>query len=251
VELILGLGDIELKTGMEVVDGEASEGQVSAKELAEDYDAIFIGIGLGPDNALGIEGEEGEGSVGAVEYIERLKLEDGMALEGIERALVVGGGNTAIDIARELAQLGVSDVAMVYRKTEEAMSGYAHEMVGARKDGVRLIENRQPAAIVREGGKVVGLTVKATDGSGAEETLPADLVAMAIGQSRLTKLAAAFSGVELDGKGRVQVDAATGRTGNPKVYAGGDCVNGGKEVVNAAQHGKLAARAITASFGEG
>lgn len=249
VQLILGLGDIELKTGMEVTGGEAGEGQVSAATLAADYDAIFIGIGLGPDNALGVEGEEGEGSVGAVEYIERLKLEDGMSLGDVSTALVVGGGNTAIDIARELAQLGVPDVAMVYRKTEEAMSGYAHEMVGARKDGVRLVENRQPVAVVREGGKVTGLKVKATDDSGAEETLAADLVAMAIGQSRLTQLAAAFTGVELDGKGRVQVDPATNRTGNPKVYAGGDCVNGGKEVVNAAQHGKLAARAITATLG--
>lgn len=248
VDLILALGDIELKTGVEIVDGEAGEGQVSAAKLAADYDAVFIGIGLGPDNALGVEGEEGEGSVGAVEYIERLKLESGMGLEGIGTALVVGGGNTAIDIARELAQLGVPDVAMVYRKTEAAMSGYHHEMVDARKDGVRLVENRQPTGVVREGGKVTGLKVKATD-TGAEETLACDLVAMAIGQSRLTKLAAAFGGVELDGKGRVQVDPATHRTGNPKVYAGGDCVNGGKEVVNAAQHGKLAARAITASFG--
>ena len=155
----------------------------------------------------------------------------------------------AVLLQDDMALVGVADVAMVYRKTEEAMSGYAHEMVGARKDGVRLVENRQPVAVVREGGKVTGLKVKATDGSGTEETLPADLVAMAIGQSRLTTLAAAFGGVELDGKGRVQVDPATNRTGNPKVYAGGDCVNGGKEVVNAAQHGKLAARAITATLG--
>jgi dihydropyrimidine dehydrogenase (NAD+) subunit PreT len=70
-----------------------------------------------------------------------------------------------------------------------------------------------------------------------------------VGQSRLTALAAAFDGVGLDNKGRVVVDPETNRTGHAKVYAGGDCVNGGKEVVNAAQHGKLAARAITASLG--
>ena len=249
VELIVGLGDIELKTGVEVVDGEAGSGQVAASKLAEDYDAIFIGIGLGPDNFLHIEGERGDSVAGATAYIERLKLEEGMVLEDVGTALVVGGGNTAIDIARELAQLGVADVAMVYRKTEEAMSGYHHEMIEARKDGVRLVESWQPLEVVREGDALVGLKVRATDGSGAEELLPCDLVAMAIGQSRLTTLAEAFGSVELDGKGRVRVDPDTQRTGNPKVYAGGDCVNGGKEVVNAAQHGKLAARAITIQLG--
>lgn len=249
VEMILGLGDIELKTGLEVVDGDAGDGQIAASAILDEYDAVFIGIGLGPDNFLHIEGEEGEGVVGATAYIERLKLDPTLALDGIQTAVVVGGGNTAIDVARELAQLGVPDVAMVYRKTETRMSGYAHEMVGARKDGVRLIENRQPVAVLREGPRVTGVKVRATDDSDLEETVACDLVAMAIGQSRLTQLAAAFGNVELDGKGRVRVDEATYRTGNPKVYAGGDCVNGGKEVVNAAQHGKLAARAITASFG--
>jgi len=238
VEMILELGDIELKTGVEV-------DAVAAKKLLDDYDAVFVGIGLGPDRFLSLDGP---GVLGATEYIERLKLDPETSLDGIETALVVGGGNTAIDIARELSQLGVPDVAMVYRKTEDVMSGYAHEMVGARKDGVRLIENRQPVSVERDGERVTGLRASKTDGDG-EEILPCDVVVMAVGQSRLTQLAMAFDGVELDAVGRVVVDEATNRTGNPKVYAGGDCVNGGKEVVNAAQHGKLAARAITASFG--
>jgi glutamate synthase (NADPH/NADH) small chain len=129
------------------------------------------------------------------------------------------------------------------------MSGYEHEMEGARKESVRFLEHRQPVRVVRDAAKkVVALEIEATDGSGVRETLDCDLVALAIGQSRLTQLAAAFAGVQLDDKGRVVVDEATCRTGNSKVYAGGDCVNGGKEVVNAAQHGKLAARAITASL---
>ncbi len=238
VEAILGLGDITMKTGVEIDDAKA-------RALLDDFDAVFIGIGLGPDRFLGLEGP---GTVGATEYIERLKLDPTTSLDGIQTALVVGGGNTAIDVARELAQLGVPEVAMVYRKGEADMSGYHHEMVGARKDGVRLVEHRNPVAAVREGGRVVGLIVSRTDGDG-EETLPCDLIAVAAGQSRLTQLAAAFEGVSLDESGRVIVDEATCRTGNAKVYAGGDCVNGGKEVVNAAQHGKLAARAISASFG--
>ena len=246
VSMILELGDIELKTGVEIVEGEAGEGQRSTASLLADFDAVFIGIGLGPDNFLGLEGE---GVVGATEYIERLKLDPATSLDGIERCMVVGGGNTAIDIARELKQLGVPEVSMVYRRTAEVMSGYKHEMVDARKDGVRLVENRQPTGVAREGAALLGLEVKATNEEGVQEVLACDLIALAIGQSRLTQLAAAFEGVALDDKGRVVVDEATNRTGHSKVYAGGDCVNGGKEVVNAAQHGKLAARAITSSFG--
>lgn len=243
VEMILELGDITLKTGVEISDADA-------EKLLEDYDAVFVGIGLGPDSTLGLEGPN---VVGATSYIERLKLDPSVTLDGIHTALVVGGGNTAIDVARELAQLGVPDVAMVYRKGADVMSGYVHEMEGARKDGVRLVEYRQPIGVEAAGEKLQGLKVVATDREDNDEVSPevlgADLIALAVGQSRLTALAAAFGGVELDDKGRVQVDEATMRTGNAKVYAGGDCVNGGKEVVNAAQHGKLAARAITASFG--
>lgn len=248
IEFLLGLGDIELRTGVRVVEGEAGEGEVSAGALLADYDAVFIGIGLGPDNQLALPGEDGPGVVGATHFIERIKSDASVSLDGVSRAVVVGAGNTAIDIARQLALLGVPDVCMVYRKDEAAMSGYRHEMDGARREGVRLVEWRQPTAIERDGdGAVTGVRVQRTDGEG-EEVLPADLVAVAIGQSRLTALAAAFEGVELDDRGRVKVDPATSRTGHAKVYAGGDCVNGGAEVVNAAQHGKLAARAISASL---
>jgi len=238
VEFILGLGDIELRTGVEIDDA-------AAKKLLADYDAVFIGIGLGPDSFLGFEGP---GVVGATALIERLKLDPALSFEGVTIALVVGGGNTAVDIAHELALLGVPDVRMIYRKTESVMTGYAHEMVAARKDGVRLIENRSPVGVIHDGDVLSGLRTERMDAEG-EQIFPADLVVMAVGQSRLTGLAAAFDGVKLDDKGRVVVDEATCRTGNAKVYAGGDCVNGGKEVVNAAQHGKLAAAAISASFG--
>jgi len=190
----------------------------------------------------------GEGVVGATALIEQLKLDPTLTFDDVRTALVVGGGNTAVDIAHELVLLGVPDVRMIYRKTESVMTGYAHELVAARKDGVRLVENRGPLDVVRDGDKLAGLRTQRMDAEG-EQIFPCDLVVMAVGQSRLTGLAAAFEGVQLDDKGRVVVDEATCRTGNAKVYAGGDCVNGGKEVVNAAQHGKLAAAAISASFG--
>jgi dihydropyrimidine dehydrogenase (NAD+) subunit PreT len=252
IEFILGLGDIELRTGVGVVAGEPTNGEVPAATLLADYDAVFLGLGLGPDARLNIPGEDGDGVFGATWLIEQIKINPELSLEGKKHPVVVGGGNTAIDIARELAQLGLPEVTMVYRGEAARMSGYAHEMEGARKDGVRLVERRQPIAIERDGDRVTGVRVapadKGTPDEGRAEVLPADLVVLAIGQARLTELAKAFEGVALDERGRVVVDEATCRTGNPKVYAGGDCVNGGKEVVNAAQHGKLAARAISAQL---
>lgn len=254
IEFVLGLGDVELKTGASVVTGAVKDSDVSAADLLEDYDAVFVGVGLGTDSALGIPGEDGPGVHGAVRFIERLKSDPSLSLDGVKSAVVLGGGNTAIDAARELALLGVKDVAMVYRRDAVKMSGYAHEMEGARKEAVRLVEDRVPVEILRDGsGQLTGLVVApAKDGkpiAGAPaEIVACDLIAVAIGQARLTELALAFEGVKLDDKGRVVVDEATCRTGNAKVYAGGDCVNGGKEVVNAAQHGKLAARAITAAL---
>jgi dihydropyrimidine dehydrogenase (NAD+) subunit PreT len=132
------------------------------------------------------------------------------------------------------------------------MSGYAHELEAARVDGARLVENRVPIAVVRDGGRVVALRVAhAKDGkpiAGREEDLPADLIVVAIGQSRATQVALSFEGVALDGRGRVVVDPATHRTGNAKVYSGGDCVNGGKEVVNAVAEARVAVRAMQNVF---
>jgi glutamate synthase (NADPH/NADH) small chain len=131
------------------------------------------------------------------------------------------------------------------------MPGYAHELGAARLDGGRLVQGRAPVEIVRASGNVSGVrTVKAVKGKPVAgetpEFLPCDLVVVAIGQSRASAVALAFPGVELDQDGRVVVDPATHRTGHPRVWAGGDCVNGGLEVVNAAAEAKVAARDISA-----
>lgn len=253
LEWVLSLGDIELRAGVSVVEQATGPGEVSARDLLAGFDAVFLGLGLGDDARLGIPGEDGEGVVGATAFIERLKADPRLELTGVRRAAVVGGGNTALDVAHELALLGI-DVAIVYRRSEAEMSGYAHELEGARVAGARLIEDRAPVEVVREGGRPVALRVApagarqagAPHGAAraAEELVPADLVAVAIGQSRAARVALAFEGVALDARGRVVVDPATHRTGNPRVYSGGDCVNGGKEVVNAVAEAKVAARAM-------
>jgi glutamate synthase (NADPH/NADH) small chain len=169
------------------------------------------------------------------------------------RVIVVGGGNTAIDVARECALLGADDVTMVYRRGADAMSGYVHEMDGARREGVRLLTAVLPAAVVRDAaGKVTALRlVRAENGkaiAGTEHDVPCDLIAVAIGQAKLHSLAAELPGVAVDARGCIVADAATGVTGNPKVFSGGDCINGGKEVVNAVADGRNAARALLARW---
>lgn len=251
VELVTGLG-VEVRTGVEV-GADDGPGRISGKKLLETYDAVFLGVGLGADTALGIPGEDGPGVWGATAWIEKMKLEMPQASRSDiagKNVLVVGGGNTAIDVARECALLGAGSVSMVYRRGVADMSGYEHEMEGAKLEGVRLVPHVQPVAFVRDaGGKLTALRVARTDDkakpiAGTEHEIPCDMVALAIGQSKLRDVAKELPGVELDARGCVACDPANGQTGNPKVFAGGDCINGGKEVVNAVADGRNAARTL-------
>lgn len=250
---VFGLGNVQLLTEVEVVAGQAGQDQVSTEALLKDFDGVFLGLGLGADSKLGAPGEDATGVWGAVDLIERIKADPQLKLDHVKRALVIGGGNTAIDIAHELKLLGVADVAMVYRRTAADMSGYAHELASARKHGVRLMEERVVAEFLREGGKLTGAKLaraeKGKPVAGGEETLSCELVALAIGQATATTVAKAFPGVALDKHGNITVDPKTGRTGNAKVWSGGDCVNGGKEVVNAVQEAKIAVRDMLRALG--
>ncbi len=206
---------------------------------------MFLGLGLGEDSKLGIPGEDGPGVVGATAWIEQMKLTPG-ANGKLGHVVVVGGGNTALDVARECAKLGAEAVMMVYRRGIADMSGYAHELAAAREEGVIFVDNARPVAILRDArGQVRGMRVSK---SGIEPELPANLVVLAIGQSKLRTIAQQFPGVALDARGCVIADAQTGATGHSKVFSGGDCVNGGKEVVNAVAEGRNAARHLLATW---
>ena len=242
VDWVLAIGGIEIQTGVEVGR------DVTFAELESRHDALFLGFGLGPDSALRGAGEDLYGVEGAVDFIERFKLGT-VDLEGVERAVVVGGGNTALDVVRELKVLGVPQVTMAYRGTEARMSGYRHEWAAAKVEGVSAAWQTQPTGFEGEGGRVTGVTCLKLDADkqpvpGSEHVLPADRVYLAIGQSKLGELVSALDGVELSW-GRIVVGEGQA-TGRPGVYAGGDCANGGKEVVNGAAEGRDAAEAIHA-----
>lgn len=236
VAWLLGLG-IEVKTGVEVGR------DISFQELLDQYEALFIGVGLGGDRLLRVPPDD-PGVMGATSLIERIKNNSGFTIpEGVESVAVIGGGNTAIDIARELAMLGVPRVGMYYRRSEREMSGYDFELRHARDYGVIFHENCIPTGVDRRGEVLEAHFEK----NGTSFSLACDWVVFAIGQERVG--ISGLEGVTTDDNGRIRVDIQTCRTGHPKVYAGGDCVNGGKEVVNAVAHGRDAARAMIASFG--
>jgi dihydropyrimidine dehydrogenase (NAD+) subunit PreT len=239
IDWIQSLG-VEFRIGVEIGR------DVKGKDLLSEYDAVFVGVGLGADTKLAVPGEAGSSVYGATAWIEAMKLARSHAMD-LGRVVVVGGGNTAIDMARECAQLGAKSVTMVYRRTVEQMSGYAHELMAARKEGVAFLPEAVPVAFERDsGGRLTGLRVAQAEGGkakpGTERSLACDTVGVAIGQSKLRTIVEELAGVGLDERGCIRCDPKTGATGNDKVYSGGDCVNGGKEVVNAVADGRNAAR---------
>jgi dihydropyrimidine dehydrogenase (NAD+) subunit PreT len=229
------------------------------EELEREADAVFLGVGLGADVDPDLPGEALPGVWRSLEFVEALKC--GQPPRVGSRVAVVGGGNTAIDVAREALCLGADDVVLVYRRTEAEMPAYAHEIEEARDEGVRFEWLSAPVRIVGHD-RVTALECQRMalgepDASGrarpepvagSEFLLTVETVVLAIGQAPRRDFLANVIGLELEG-GRVAVDAVSGRTGNPKVFAGGDAVNGGATAVEAVAHGKRAARGIDALLG--
>jgi dihydropyrimidine dehydrogenase (NAD+) subunit PreT len=225
---------------------------VDAEKLAEierSYDAVFLGVGLGAIHELGITGETFEGVTNALDFIAGYKSGARTTIAG--RVVVIGAGNTAIDAAIAAARLGASEVSIVYRRGPEQMSAFAFEYAHAKDEGVRFLWHVQPVRILGDR-SVAGIELKkllgTDDGSivpeaNSEFVLAADLVVLSIGQDTHTTFLAEAGNtgtkIQLD-RGRVLVDRSTGQTSSPKFFAGGDCTNGGREVVDAVAEGKRA-----------
>ncbi len=233
-------------SGAEVRFGVEVGRHVAWENLEREFDAVFVGVGLGPDRLMSrLPGAGLTGIEGAVEFIGQLKTRE-LDLSGLERAVVVGGGNTAVDLTRELMALGVPVVTMIYRRDQGSMKGYQHEWEQALKAGAKAHWRTTPVAFEGRAGvqgvRCVRLSEDLVPIDGSDFVVPADRVFVAIGQSRLGDLLEKVSDIRAP-SGLVQVDEQ-GSTGRAGWYAGGDCVNGGREVVNAAAEGKAAAQAI-------
>ncbi len=246
VDYILGIGGITLETG------QALGRDFTIAELKEDFDAVFLGIGLAGVNALGLTAEDTRGVTDAVDYIAELRQANDLgALPVGRRIVVIGGGMTAIDIADQTKRLGAEDVTIVYRREQAKMPASEYEQDLAQTDGVRIKANAMPKRLVVEGGRVAGIEFEYTAdrngklaGTGETFTLPADQVFKAIGQTfDAAPLNGSGPSIELDG-GRIKVDADR-RTTLAGVWAGGDCVAGGEDLtVAASADGRIAAESI-------
>jgi dihydropyrimidine dehydrogenase (NAD+) subunit PreT len=214
-ELIRSMG-VEFKLGVEV----------DPEKLENEFDAVFIGIGLGASRKLNIPGEDLDGVVDAIRFIEDYKTK---TTQVGRRVVVIGAGNTAIDAATAAVRLGAEEVHIVYRRGEEEMPAFEYEYEIAKLDGVRFEWHVRPERVLGTGA-VEGLECARPDGSSF--TIACEMVIPAIGQTRI-------EGVDLS-----SVNRETGQTANPKYFAGGDCVNGGREVVDAVADGKRAAVGI-------
>jgi glutamate synthase (NADPH/NADH) small chain len=210
-------------------------------DLQVNHDAVFLGVGLGSTNKLNVPDENLLGVIDALDFIERVKTRDWKTVPLGRTVAVIGAGNTAIDAVTQAKRLGAERVFMVYRKTEKDISAYEYEYELAKKDGVEFIWQAAPIEIVGNG-KVSALRCQKTDGSNEVFDVPCEMVIKAIGQQKQVGFLQNI-GVQFDEKGRVAINEMM-QTSNPRIFAGGDCVNGGAEAVDASQMGKLAAQGI-------
>jgi dihydropyrimidine dehydrogenase (NAD+) subunit PreT len=238
------------RMGVKIATGRELGRNVSFEQLRQEFDAVFLGVGLGATQPMEIPGEEL--ILDGLDYIEASKL--GGAGMNIGRSVaVIGAGNTAIDCATVAKRLGAENVTMLYRRSALEMTAYPHEFEFIKKEGVTVRFLTQPVRVLAEQGRITGLEcirmeLGPADGSGrhapvavpgSEFILSADQVVKAVGQQKLP-----VAGVKTE-RGFIQVNAEF-ETSVPGLFAGGDCTRakGSASTVMAVEDGKLAAAAI-------
>lgn len=249
IDLIKNLG-VSIQTGTTV--GRS----ISFSELLTKHDSVFIGIGLGENANLVIPGENLTGVFDAVNFIREVKKEKWSLLDVGMRVAVIGAGNTAIDVATNAVRLGAAEVTIFYRRSIKEMPANDFEFELAKSDGVKFQFLTSPIEIlgdsVVEGMRCVRMELGDKDKKGRRRSTPVpnskfdvevDMVVFALGQRFKTEFLQSLPDIKIvDGK--IEVNPESFQTANQKVFAGGDCINGGKEVVNAAHDGKKAAHGI-------
>jgi glutamate synthase (NADPH/NADH) small chain len=253
VDWVLSLG------GITVHYGKALGKDVQLSELNEKYDAVFLGIGVGVARELGIPGEELEGVVDAISFIYELRTNSYEKIAVGDKVAVIGMGMTAIDAATQSIRLGAKEVTLIYRRTEHEKPCTQKELDIARLDGCQFIWLAAPKEVIGNDGKVTQLVCsrmklgepdasgrRAPVDTGETFTLAVDMIIKAAGQIPFVDV---VSGAAIKHQsGKMIIDATTS-TNIAGVFAGGDCVNGGKEVVNAVQAGKDGAASILTYLG--
>ncbi|HSL63910.1 MAG TPA: FAD-dependent oxidoreductase, partial [Gaiellaceae bacterium] len=238
--------------GVEFRFGDAVGSREELRRLEAEADALVLACGLGADTDVDLPGADLPGVWRSLPFIEALKTGETPALG--RSVAVIGGGNTAIDVACEARRLGAAEVTLVYRRTEAEMPAYPHEVAEARREGVRFLwltvplrflgATRLDALECRHVRLVPGEgRGRLQEVEGTEFLLPVDTAVLAIGQQPRAELLSWIEGLELE-RGRPVVDPVTGRTSNPRWWAAGDAVNGGATVVEAVREAKLVAASV-------
>ncbi len=251
VELVRSLG-VEIRENTEVGK------DVSGAELREEFDAVFLGVGLGHTFKLGIPGEDLPEVVEALAFIDELHTNPLHKVAVGQRVAVIGCGNTAIDAVTQAKRLGAEQAVIVYRRGAGDMPAYTYEYELAKSDGSEFMFHQVPVEVLGKDGHVTGLRLIQSQVNaegrvetipGTEQDVPFDMVIKSLGQEKMTgMLNGLFPDLTLNKNGTIQRDFDTGRTNLPDVYAAGDGCNGGSEVVDAVAEGKRAARGMHAAF---
>jgi dihydropyrimidine dehydrogenase (NAD+) subunit PreT len=234
--------------------GMAIDSREALEYVAEDADVVVLAVGMGPDADVHYPGDDLPGVWESLPFIEAIKT--GHVPDVGEHVVVVGGGNTAVDAAREARRLGAGDVTLLYRRTRAEMPAYPHEVTEASEEGVHLEWLTVPLRFIGserlEAVECRRAKLGAPDASGrrrpeeipgSEFELRADTVVKAIGQRPRAEFLAWIDGLEVE-HGAIVTDGATGATTAPKYFAAGDACNGGATVVEAVREAKLAARGV-------
>ena len=245
VDSILGSGPIDVKTN--TLLGR----DFSLEELKRDYKAVFVGIGLSRSRKLGIDGEDIENVTPGLEFLKAVNSGEKVTIG--KDVVVVGGGNTAMDVARTAMRLGADEVMVLYRRTEKEMPAAPEEVEEAREEGVHFEFLVTPKSISRDGDRVtlemLRMELGEPDESGRRRPIPidgseyrieVDTCIMAIGQKVENEMARELN-IKLTRWGTFEVDPETLATNVPGIFAGGDCETGPDDAIRAIASGKKAA----------
>ena len=250
IEKIRELG-VEIKLNVEIGK------DIGFQDIQRDYQSIFIGIGCHRPIKLGVPGEDDlKGVIDGITFLRDIHLGKPTLLKG--RAVVIGGGNVAVDSARVAKRLGFRDVAILYRRTREEMPAYSYEVDEAMEEGIEIEFLTAPTKIIGENGEVcalqcVRMELGEPDESGRRRPIPikgsefevkTEVVIAAIGQQPDLGPLSLEGEIKASKRGWIVVDPQTGLTNMPGIFAGGDVVSGPRTVVEAVGFGKNVASAI-------
>jgi len=238
VDEILSIGGISVKHGVKVGEN------ISFAELQTNYDAVFMGIGLGAGRDMSLNGEDASGVINALDYIHDLRQSQNLGeLPVGQNVVVIGGGMTAIDIAVQIKRLGAPNVTMAYRRGKQHMNASLEEQEFALNEGVHIAHWAKPVNLITDQGAITGVEfTTANSDTGETYVMPADMLFKAVGQTLTPITMDHLEFVKSSGKYEVDAELRTSKAG---VWAGGDCVASSNGLaVDAVQDGKLAAISI-------